>query len=260
MGESIFEKNTGRTLTKVNERGIFNRDVIKYIAMLTMLLNHIANIFLEPGTILCTVFLNLGYFTAPVMCYFLVEGYHYTHSKKKYAKRLAVFAVLSEIPYCLAFSQVYNGEKIISFCGFNMIFTLLLCFGMLYVNDHVKSHLSRGFLEIVLFCLSAFSDWAFLAPMLTLLFMWSRGDQKKTRNAFIIGAAVFAVLNFQFEGNLLCDAAWALFSAVGILLAGIAVVYLYNGKRMASGKTFSKWFFYIFYPAHLLILGMIRIL
>ena len=141
-----------------------------------------------------------------------------------------------------------------------MIFTLLLCFGMLYVNDHVKSHLSRGFLEIVLFCLSAFSDWAFLAPMLTLLFMWSRGDQKKTRNAFIIGAAVFAVLNFQFEGNLLCDAAWALFSAVGILLAGIAVVYLYNGKRMASGKTFSKWFFYIFYPAHLLILGMIRIL
>lgn len=243
----------------MNEKRILNRDVIKYIAMVTMLLNHIANIFLESGTILCTFFLDLGYFTAPVMCYFLVEGYHYTHSKKKYAQRLAVFALLSEIPFCLAFSQEYNGERIISFCGFNMIFTLLLCFGILYVDDRVKSNLRRLFLIIVLFCLSAFSDWAFLAPMLTLLFAWARGNQKRTRNAFLIGAAVFAVLNLQFEGNLFYDVVQALLSSVGILLAGIAIGYLYNGKRMESGRTFSKWFFYIFYPAHLLILGIVRI-
>ena len=50
-----------------------NRDVIKYIAMFTMLLNHIANIFLTPGTPLFTLLVDIGYFTAPVMCYFLVE-------------------------------------------------------------------------------------------------------------------------------------------------------------------------------------------
>lgn len=63
-------------------RRCLNRDVIKYIAMVTMLLNHIANIFLESGTLLCELFLAVGYFTAPVMVYFLVEGYAYTHSKK----------------------------------------------------------------------------------------------------------------------------------------------------------------------------------
>ena len=72
---------------------ILNRDVIKYIAMATMLCNHIANIFMEPGTLLFDFMIGIGYFTAPVMCYFLAEGYHYTHSKTKYAMRLAVFAV-----------------------------------------------------------------------------------------------------------------------------------------------------------------------
>lgn len=48
-----------------------NRDEIKYIAMFTMLLNHIANIFLEPGTLLFEIFVDVGYFTAITMCYFL---------------------------------------------------------------------------------------------------------------------------------------------------------------------------------------------
>ena len=57
---------------------ILNRDTIKYIAMFTMLLNHIATIFLTPGTWLFEFFLAIGYFTAITMIYFLVEGYHYT--------------------------------------------------------------------------------------------------------------------------------------------------------------------------------------
>ena len=73
---------------------ILNRDIIKYIAMFTMLLNHIATIFLSSGTWLCESFLAIGYFTAITMTYFLVEGYHYTHSKKIYILRLFVFALI----------------------------------------------------------------------------------------------------------------------------------------------------------------------
>lgn len=58
-----------------------SRDAIKYIAMFTMLLNHIADIFLQTGTWLCEIFIAVGYFTAISMIYFLVEGYQYTHSK-----------------------------------------------------------------------------------------------------------------------------------------------------------------------------------
>lgn len=70
-----------------------NRDQIKYIAVFTMLLNHVANIFLQPGTFACEALKDIGYFTAPVMCWFLVEGYRYTRSVKKYAGRLLIFAV-----------------------------------------------------------------------------------------------------------------------------------------------------------------------
>lgn len=82
-----------------------NRDQIKYIAVFTMLLNHVANIFLQPGTFACEALKDIGYFTAPVMCWFLVEGYRYTRSVKKYAGRLLIFAVISQLPYYLAFAR-----------------------------------------------------------------------------------------------------------------------------------------------------------
>ncbi len=241
---------------------VLNRDIIKYIAMFTMLLNHIGNIFTEPGTLLSTILVDIGYFTAPVMCYFLAEGYHYTRSKRKYAERLAAFALLSEIPFCLAFSQLYTGEKIISFCGFNMIFTLLLCFGILYVRETVPNELTRGLLIAGLFLLSMFSDWALLAPMFTLLFARAEGNERKIRNAFAVGAAVFALLNFapaSGAASVILQLASAAASALGILIAGIVIVYFYNGKRMERGRVFSKWFFYLFYPVHLLLLGILRI-
>ncbi len=242
---------------------MLNRDIIKYIAMVTMLLNHIANVFLEPGTLLSTVLLDIGYFTAPVMCYFLVEGYHYTRSKRRYAERLAVFALISELPFCLAFSEMYNGEKTISFCGFNMIFTLLLCFGILYVRESVGNEAVRTLLILGFFILSLFSDWALFAPAFTLLFANAGGDQRKVRNAFIIAAVLFTILNISptDTGILTVQAVFsATASSFGILAAGIVIVCLYNGKRMERGRAFSKWFFYLFYPGHLLILGIIRIL
>ena len=51
-----------------------SRDSIKMVAMLTMLINHIANVFLPAGQPLTNLCLCIGYFTAVTMCYFLVEG------------------------------------------------------------------------------------------------------------------------------------------------------------------------------------------
>ena len=235
-----------------------NRDVIKYIAMLTMLLNHISQIFMKPGYFLSELFLDIGYFTAITMCYFLVEGFQYTHSKKNYAIRLLIFALISEIPYCMAFTN--NG--VIEFQGLNMLFTLLLCFAILIVNEKVLNKFLKGICILGLIVLSVFCDWALLAPIFTLLFIWSRRSRNKIKCTFIISMLLFGIFNFaggigRFSAGK--NIVYALGSMSGIALAGIVILYFYNGKRMEKGKVFSKWFFYLFYPVHLLILGLIRI-
>lgn len=110
----------------------WSQNVLKYIAMGTMLLNHIAAIFLPAGTVLCELFTAVGYFTAISMVYFLVEGYGYTHSKRNYFFRLLLFAGISQLPYDLAFSETDT----LKFCGLNMLFTLCICFGILWVLEH----------------------------------------------------------------------------------------------------------------------------
>lgn len=238
-------------------RGI-SRDAVKYLAMGAMLLNHIANIFLIPGALLYEVFTDLGYVTAVTMCFFLVEGYGYTRSKRNYALRLLLFAFLSEIPYCLALTK----GAVISFYGLNMMFTLFLCFLMLLALEQIKNSVVKVFAVILITFLSTFCDWPLLAPMFTLLFWWAGQSKRKQKLAFLTAAVLFGL--FSFSGrvalfSLSLSLLYALGSMAGIILAGVCIVYLYNGKRGKWGRNFSKWFFYGFYPVHLLILGLIRI-
>lgn len=238
---------------------ILNRDVIKYIAILTMLMNHIANVFLKPGTLLYECFLNIGYFTAVTMCYFLVEGYGYTHSKKDYGRRLLIFAALSQIPYDMAFSE---GDRF-GFTGFNMLFTLFLCFRLIWVLDQVKIRAERTVRIFVIFLLAVFCDWSVLAPAFTMLFVWAKDSQRKKAAAFLGSMGLFFAINFlggigavSVEENLIRS----VLAVLGIGVSGIVILYFYNGRRMEIGRTFSKWFFYLFYPVHLLVIGCIRIL
>lgn len=239
---------------------VLNRDVIKYIAMFTMLLNHMAHMLLTRGTPLYIVFEDIGYFTAPVMCFFLVEGYQYTRSKVKYGGRLFFFAVLSQLPYYLAFH----------YGNLNMFFTLFCCFLILVVLERVNGYLLQMVLCLLLIFVTVFSDWALVAPILTLLLAKNWGEKGRMWASYAGIALVFAVLNLQsnmmqnrmngLEVSLtvraVCD---TLCSGIGILAAGAAVLVFYNGERTKRGQTFSKWFFYLFYPGHLFILYWIKI-
>lgn len=234
-----------------------NRDVIKCIAIVTMLCNHIGNIFIEPGTVLFEVMVDIGYFTAITMCYFLVEGYEYTGSVKNYIKRLGIFALVSQLPFQLAFS---SGKKL-EFRGFNMMFTLLLCFLILDVLHRVSSRWKKVGLVLLLTVLCIFCDWSFMAPVFTLLFYWAKKDKKRLAGAYLVAVVLFGFMASRFLGEYR-GMAWALFylgSISGLVFSGICIVCFYNGRRMERGRVFSKWFFYVFYPAHLLILGLLRI-
>lgn len=230
---------------------VLNRDVIKYIAMTAMLLNHIANIFLVPGTLWYEVLVDIGYFTAITMCYFLVEGFRYTHSRKQYALRLFGFGVVSQVPFSMAFAQ--NG--ILEFQDFNMMFTLFLCFCILLCIETIRNRFLRGVLIVLLIFGSLFCDWALLAPVFTLLFAWAGGNRTRQKAAFGAAALLYGGMAGLGSGQV-----WeAVGCAVPILVSAFVILYLYNGRRAARGRTFCKWFFYAFYPAHLLVLGLLRL-
>lgn len=227
-----------------------NRDVIKYIAMFTMFWNHFATVFLERGTLLHEVLEDVGYFTAITMCYFLVEGYDYTHSKKKYGIRLFLFAVISEVPFVFAFG----------YPALNMLFTLFSCFLILVAREKIKNNFLRRFVEILLVLSTLFSDWPLMAAIFTILFARNKGNRKGIIRSYVIAYLVFSVFNLINYEKLSLPLA-ILHSAIGgimILVSGIVILFFYNGKRAERGRTFSKWFFYIFYPAHLLVLGLIQ--
>ena len=235
-----------------------NRDNIKMIAMFTMLVNHIANVFLPAGAPLTNLCLYIGYFTAVTMCYFLVEGYGYTRSKRRYAGRLLGFAVVAQLPYQLAFP----GNGIAGFIQFNMLFTLLLCFLVLVVQEKVHDRVLRGVCIVLLICASLFCDWALLAPVFTLLFIWAKDSRTRKKIAFCVAAILYGGLAW-LGSSAAVGAVQALPDGIGcvvpILVSGAVILYLYNGQRAARFRSFYKWFFYAFYPAHLLVLGLLRL-
>lgn len=225
------------------------RDQIKYIAALTMTINHVAQILIEPLGLLYNLMIGIGYFTAPVMCYFLAEGYRHTHSKKAYATRLLAFAILSEYPFCWAFSST-TGK--VEFCGFNMIFTLFLCFCCLWVNDHIQPKALAVLLQIYLVGISVFSDWPISAIIFTLLFDWAGEQQSKKFVSFLAGTFVFVAC------RILSGEDGLILPVVGITAAGLTILRGYNGEQRMS--RLNQWFFYLYYPLHLLLLGLLRIL
>lgn len=234
-----------------------NRDAIKAIAMATMLLNHIANALLSPQSPWFEPLVNIGYFTAVTMCYFLVEGYGYTHDRKAYALRLLGFALIAQIPYQLA----------LGFFQLNMLFTLLVCFGIVHVwvSWDADKGPQKALAVLGLVFASLFMDWAILAPVFTLMFAsWRYGDTPAcgTRSGlarlFVGDALIFFFLNLQEEwtAQAMLQAAA---SSLGILAAGAVILLFYNGKRAEHGRAFWKWFFYLFYPAHLAVLAVIKL-
>lgn len=260
-----------------------NRDIIKYIAMFTMTLNHLSLTGFIGNYELAKQFTYIGYFTLITMTYFLVEGFAYTRDRMKYGRRLLLFAVLSEAPFLYAL-KIAPGESFSSDqVELNVIFNLFFCFLILTALESAQTA-GMKILEIaVLFIGSAMSDWSVMAPAFTLIFYFSAHGWKKpcphmngipygTARArrekigyllcllfFIICTSLMsAVYLLSLRGNgidilYLFDPE----SISGPLLSFLVICFLYNGKRMRHGKAFSKWFFYIYYPAHLAVIALI---
>ncbi len=237
---------------------ILNRDQIKLLAIIAMTFNHIAHVLLVHGSVIYEVFEDIGYFTAVTMCFFLVEGYQYTRSKKEYAKRLFIFALISEIPYVLA----------LGFFQLDVIFTLFICFLILCIMDSGLETWKKNLLITGLTLFTVICDWALILAIAAILFKKSESQPRKQAAAYGIIAALFWVLNvpgyaaqihapYPFLSGY--AAVHSFYAVLGIIASGVITLRLYNGKKSEKYRIFNKWFFYIYYPAHLFVLWLIRI-
>ena len=237
----------------MNERGKLSRDMLKYIAIFAMLLDHIAWYLLPFSSPWAQTFHVVGRVTAPVMCFFLAQGYCYTRSLPRYFARLLLFAALAQVPWYLL-----HPSK--GWLTFNFLFTLALSLLAIHAWETVENVPLRLLAVAACVAASYYCDWHFYAPLWCLLFYIFRKDKGKQLLAFT-GVALFYI---EETVRARLDAGFTLHTSLrtaaftlGVFLA-IPLLLLCNNKK---GKyQWSKWVFYLFYPVHLLVIWLVTLL
>ena len=230
-----------------------NRNQLKYFAIICMTLDHVAWLFVDGVSPTIGGIMHLfGRLTAPIMAFFLVEGYEHTRDVNKYTARLAIFAVISWIPYVLMQHGTlpiwFSDGELIFHPEQSMIYTLFLALIALRVYDGEPKKWAKVLIITALCVISCIGDWLVFPIGACLLLHAFKDNKKKRFIAFEIWCCLVALSSVFMQ--------WF---QIGVVFAPIIIYFLYNGES-GSKKPFHKWFFYIYYPAHLLILGIIKIL
>jgi hypothetical protein len=245
----------------MEQRGI-SGSTLKMIAVITMLIDHIGAGILGrvlsaggvagiTGTMAATLFAGLSYqelyqvyhvmrqigrIAFPIYCFLLVEGFDHTRNRKKYAIRLGIFALISEIPFDLAFRSrmLETGYQNVFFTLFIGLCTMI---GVQYVLEHVRKPVLSLVAELAIMFAGMImaevlsTDYGALGVFCIMVFYLCRHNRL-----------------MQIVAGCLAFCWWEL----PALLAFIPI-FFYNGKRGWN----IKYFFYAFYPVHLLLIYLV---
>ena len=239
-----------------------NANQLKLIAVLAMTADHIAWLLFpgysrEPMAILLHV---IGRLTCPIMCYFIAEGYHYTHSVRRYAARLFAFAFLSHFAYIFASGDYVDARSFIPFyygSVFNqtgVMWSLAWGLVLLCINDAKRLRTGVKVFLVLAVCLVAFpADWSCIAALCILSIGSNRGNSKKQLLWCAFYVCLYAAVYFVFLDRLYGLVQLCVFLSVPLLR-------LYDGTRGRSAALdrVMKPLFYAYYPLHLFILGLLR--
>lgn len=230
-----------------------NSFVLKVIACVTMFIDHIGYAMFDGHA----SWLNyIGRLAFPIFAFQISEGYIHTHNMKKYIFRLAIFALVSQIPF-MFFHSIINTDF-----GLNVIFTLLL--GLISIFIYDKSNKFVGIITpIILAVISEVlhCDYGIYGVAIVFLFYVFRQSKWLTAISFIVATIIkygysifswcsrngFEYFDYVFEyyyPYILCT------------LASIIIILLYNKKKGLN----TKFFLYIFYPLHLILIYGINML
>lgn len=227
---------------------LFSRNTLKVLAMAVMWLDHSAVALIGP-------FLSVnadssvwhflywlhysmrmaGRLAFPIFAFFLVEGFFYTRSKKRYALRLLLFALTAELPFNLALYGTigYLWHQ-------NTLFTLFLGLIMLVVLSRTSSFLIKVAVIGWSMVLSLFlqCDYGPMGIGLIALFYFFYWDK---RASLVLGGSLCFLDSLKYGG-----------------MAAMACVLLYGYDRKKEPNTRITRLYYLFYPGHLIILVALR--
>lgn len=231
-----------------------NANQLKLIAIAAMTLDHLTwTLFPGYSTEWFVILFHIiGRLTAPIMWFFIAEGYHYTHDIKKYAARLFLLAAVSHFAYNFCFGISFIPFQTTPFNQTGVVWSLAWGLVLLYIHGQKPWKPWLKIFITILVCLITFpSDWSCIATMAIIYIGVYRGNFKKQMAYMMLWSAVYALVYFFFIDKVY--AIIQLFTCLTIPLLG-----LYNGKR-GTMKSIGK-LFYIYYPLHLAVCGVIRVI
>ena len=196
------------------------------------------------------------------MCFCIAEGFHNSKNLNKYTGRLFLFAIISHFAYIFASESFIDWKSFIPFYygeflnQTSVMWPLAWGLVMLRISHSQKIKNWLKTILILLICAITFSsDWSCIASLCVLAFGSNRGNLKKQSFWLVFYVALYALVYC-----LALDWVYGLIQMAVVL--AIPFLWLYNGERGKNSRVnkIMKWFFYIYYPLHLLIIGLVRLL
>ena len=228
---------------------IINKNVLKLIAVVTMLIDHIGWIF-YPNIV---IFRIIGRLAFPIYAFSIADGVKHTRNRKKYILNILIFAIISQVPYYLLTKKLFRLNILFSF----LISLLLITYiEKLRKNESIIYKICLFVVAISLIILTLLA-WFFdilpygmLGIVLVLAFYFIKDEMLRNILAVCIlfGMSVVNCLKFGWNFTNISQA----FSIISIL-----IICFYNNKK---GKINLKYLFYFFYPVHLLIIYLLTLI
>lgn len=236
-----------------------NSFVLHLLAMALMLADHLWAIGV-PSDLLTW----LGRLAFPLFAFMLVEGYFHTRNLKKYLLRLLITALISEIPFNLLCSG-----RLFYPIHQNVIWTFLLALLCIHVIEKVR-HRGKWWLTVLVG--AAVSLMGFLLGILTMIDYYGYGVlialvfyvfHGRRWYCFVGQAIALWYITWEMMGGLVVPieiGTWKFeLSQQGMSVLALIPIWLYNGQQGPYNR-WIRYFYYAFYPLHMLILGLVQLL